>query len=105
MDKTLNEIILEWIGEDIKTSRDDYESTATNIQSNQHNKTLADLRERIPELVDKIDKKNAVKCENCGSTGPDVSYRQNSYAQEIGGISDAMHTVCDECDYQNLMAI
>lgn len=46
-----------------------------------------------------------IKCENCGSTSDDVSYRPNAYANDVGNDPDAMHTVCDECDYQNRMDI
>lgn len=44
-------------------------------------------------------------CESCGKRLPDVRPRANAYEQEIGNDTTAMHTVCDECDYQNRMDI
>ncbi len=52
-----------------------------------------------------MENKEKVKCEVCGSTEKDVSYRPNAYANDVGNDPDAMHTVCDECDYQNTMDI
>ncbi len=45
------------------------------------------------------------RCDSCGELKADVTYRENSYAREIGGSKDAMHTVCDECNHQNIMDI
>lgn len=50
-------------------------------------------------------KEEKMKCEVCGSTGDDVSYRPNAYANDVHNDPDAMHTVCFECDYQNRMDI
>lgn len=50
-------------------------------------------------------KEDKIKCERCGSTEPDVSYRPNAYVNDIGNDPDAMHTVCDSCDYENRMDI
>lgn len=50
-------------------------------------------------------KSKKMKCEVCGSNGDDVSYRKNSFAQDVGNDPTAYHTVCDECDYQNRMDI
>lgn len=44
-------------------------------------------------------------CECCGKRLLSVSYRSNSFAREIAEDLTAMHTVCDECDYQNKMDI
>lgn len=46
-----------------------------------------------------------MKCEVCGKIRASVSHRPNGYAQDVGNDPDAMHTVCDECDYQNKMDI
>ena len=50
-------------------------------------------------------KPEPMKCETCGATTEDVSYRANAYAQDVGNDPTAMHTVCDKCDYENRMAI
>lgn len=46
-----------------------------------------------------------LKCEMCGKVSEDVRYRQNAYAADIGNDPTAMHTVCDDCGYQNAMDI
>jgi deoxycytidylate deaminase len=46
-----------------------------------------------------------MECRSCHKKSEDVAYRSNAFAQEIGNDPDAMHTVCDECDYQNRMDI
>lgn len=46
-----------------------------------------------------------MKCESCEEEKEDVSYRSNGYAQDVGNDPSAMHTVCDDCDYQNKMDI
>ena len=46
-----------------------------------------------------------MKCQGCGEVKPDVSCRPNAYANDVGNDPDAMHTVCDECDYHNRMDI
>ena len=61
MDKTLNEIILEWIGEDKKLKHKEClegrcEVCEGCIVRTVVNEVLSGLRERVPELVEKIDK-------------------------------------------------
>lgn len=46
-----------------------------------------------------------MECEVCGLKKLSVSYRSNSYANDVGNDPTAMHTVCDECDYENRMDI
>ena len=46
-----------------------------------------------------------MECQMCHKRSPDVSHRENAYAQEIGHDPDAMHTVCDSCDHENRMDI
>lgn len=46
-----------------------------------------------------------MKCEICGLIKPDVSYRSDGYAQDVGNDQGAYHTACDECNYQNNMDI
>ena len=45
------------------------------------------------------------ECSVCHKRKLSVSTRGNSYAQDVGNDPTAMHTVCDECDYQNCMDI
>lgn len=45
------------------------------------------------------------KCECCGKRKPDVKYRPNAYAQDVGNDPNAYWTVCDECDHENRMDI
>ena len=52
-------------------------------------------------MTDKIEKEREMTCEVCGKQSKDVCYREDSYARDVGGQSDAFHTVCDECDQQN----
>lgn len=44
-------------------------------------------------------------CQNCGITAEDVCERPDAYANDVHNDPDAVHTVCDECDYQNRMDI
>lgn len=48
---------------------------------------------------------NGMECEVCEKKKLSVSYRSNAYANDVGDDPDAMHTVCDECDYENRMDI
>jgi len=54
-----------------------------------------------------LEKENesGMECEVCNKKKMSVSYRQDAYANDVGNDPDAMHTVCDECDYQNAMDI
>lgn len=45
------------------------------------------------------------KCSVCGKRKLSVSTRPDSYQNDVGNNPDAVHTVCDECDYQNRMDI
>ena len=44
-------------------------------------------------------------CTVCGITAADVHERADAYANDVHNDPDAVHTVCDECDYQNRMDI
>ncbi len=46
-----------------------------------------------------------MRCEDCGLIKPDVSYRPNAYANDVGNDSTAMHTVCNNCDAENAQDI
>ena len=48
---------------------------------------------------------NGMECDVCHKRKASVSYRPNSFAHDVGNDPTAMHTVCDECDYQNCMDI
>ena len=48
---------------------------------------------------------NGMECEVCRLKKLSVSHRSNAYANDVGNDPTAMHTVCDECDYQNAMDI
>lgn len=50
-------------------------------------------------------KEEAMKCDVCGKQTPDVSYRPNAYANDVGNDPTAMHTVCDSCDRENALDI
>lgn len=45
------------------------------------------------------------KCDICGKRKESVCCRSNVYAIEIGGCKNAMHTICDECNRENIMDI
>jgi hypothetical protein len=49
--------------------------------------------------------KNADQCPQCGKQRDSVCYRSDPYASEIGNNPDAMHTCCDECNYESAMDI
>ena len=49
--------------------------------------------------------KSGMECEVCHKKKLSVSYRSNGYANDVGNDPTAMHTVCDECDYQNCQDI
>lgn len=51
------------------------------------------------------DDERGMECSICHRKKLSVSHRPNSYAQNVGNDPTAMHTVCDECDYQNCMDI
>jgi len=63
------------------------------------------MRESLLELENEAGE----ECSVCHKRKLSVSTRVNSYAQDvgnyIGNYSGAVHTVCDECDYQNRMDI
>lgn len=59
------------------------------------------MRESILEKEDK----NGMECEVCHIRKLSVSYRRNGYANDVNNDPTAMHTVCDECDYQNCQDI
>ncbi len=48
---------------------------------------------------------DVLKCEGCGKYKNDVEMRNNNYAQDVGGETDAMWEACDDCDYANTMDI
>ncbi len=50
-------------------------------------------------------KEYKMKCEGCGKTTKDVSYRPNGFAQDVGNDPTAYWTACDECDRQNYLDI
>lgn len=50
-------------------------------------------------------KKEDLECETCGQKKPDVCYRPNAYQNDVNNDPTAMHTVCDDCDYENRMDI
>lgn len=54
-----------------------------------------------------LEKENeeGMECDMCGKRKTSVSERPNAYANEIGNDPAATHTVCDECNYQNMMDI
>lgn len=58
----------------------------------------------IQEIADKIFQ-SGMKCDICGKISEDVSYRPDSYAQDVGNDSSAYHTVCDKCDNECIMDI
>lgn len=45
------------------------------------------------------------KCEMCGKRKLSVYYRHDGYRQDVNNDPDAMHTVCDECEFQNCQDI
>jgi hypothetical protein len=59
------------------------------------------MRENFLEKEDE----NGMECEVCHKKKLSVFYRCNAYANDVGNDLYAMHTVCDECDYQNCMDI
>lgn len=50
-------------------------------------------------------KKEYLECEHCKKKKPDVSYRPDPYGRDIGDDPSAMHTVCDDCNYESAMDI
>lgn len=48
---------------------------------------------------------NGLECERCGVKKLSVHYRHDGYRQDINNDATAMHTVCDECEYQNCQDI
>ena len=104
MTKTIQDIILKWIGEDryfVERESDEFDAG--------YNQALADLREKAPELAKEIEvvmtKENGMECEHCGLIKPDVCHRSDPYERDIENDPSAMHTSCDECDYQRAMDI
>lgn len=69
--------------------------------------TAIDALERVEELEKELKqyKPEPMKCDTCGATTPDVSFRPDSYANDVGNDPTAMHTACDKCDYENKMDI
>lgn len=45
------------------------------------------------------------ECGICHKRSADVSIRPNAFANDVGNDPDAMHQVCDDCDYKNRMDI
>lgn len=54
-----------------------------------------------------IEKENpqGEECSMCGKRKLSVHTRPDSYQNDVNNNPDAVHTVCDDCDYQNLMSI
>lgn len=50
-------------------------------------------------------KEDAMECQVCHKKRGSVSVRPNGYANDVLNDPDAMHQVCDYCDYQNAMDI
>jgi hypothetical protein len=74
------------------------------------NKELSIVQSYAEEGLSAINRPNdkmneKTKCDICGATTDDVSYRPNAYANDVHNDPTAYHTVCDECDYQNRMDI
>lgn len=59
------------------------------------------MRKSLEEPVDPAGE----ECGVCGKRKLSVSTRSNGYANDVGNDPGAVHTVCDECDYQNCMDI
>lgn len=51
-------------------------------------------------LFEKEDE-SGMRCECCEKRKLSVSYRPNGYANDVHNDPTAMHTVCDECNYQS----
>ena len=54
-----------------------------------------------------LEKENSegMECGICHIRKMSVSNRPDGYSNDVGNDPTAMHTVCDECDYQNCMDI
>ena len=48
---------------------------------------------------------NWMECEICHKKKESVSYKPNAYAQDVNNDPSAYHTVCDECNLENIMDI
>ena len=59
----------------------------------------------MKDFENEPENKKGMRCDVCGKRKLSVSYRPNAYANDVGNDPTAMHTVCDECDYQNCMDI
>jgi len=55
-------------------------------------------------LMEPEDEKG-LECKSCGKRKLSVHKRPNGYANDVHNDPTAVHTVCDECDYQNIMDI
>lgn len=60
--------------------------------------------ENRESLLEKEDERG-LACSICGKKKMSVSERPNAYANDVNNDPDAIHVVCDECDYQNRMDI